>query len=246
MESKGKEEIIVGAAVCLLLALFCLRAPFTESFWLDETISAWIVSGTLEDAVRRSISFQGQSPFYYSLLWCVRQVCGGSELALRSLSIACGVGIAVLIYRISLRFTGQRSIAFLAVGALVGCMNFQNALLSARPYALGIFCAALSIVMLDRLRERFSQRGAFFFAASLVGAWYAHYLFALIVLPHAINITRDKALARRLLPWGVLTLAAAAPGLQQWFSIQSRLPQLAFAEIPGIKEIVIGAMPNQF
>jgi hypothetical protein len=89
------------SALVVSLLVFILRAPFQGSFWLDETITAWIVNGSLAGAWRRAIDFQGQSPFYFSLEWLMRNLFGSNEISLRFLSLLCGAVVVFLTDRIS-------------------------------------------------------------------------------------------------------------------------------------------------
>src|SRR6186997_618470 len=70
--------------VVMVIAGVILRAiGVTRSLWLDEFGTLWVVEGSLAEAVRRTIAFQGQSPLYYVLTWPFPHFFGESELALR-------------------------------------------------------------------------------------------------------------------------------------------------------------------
>src|ERR1041384_6152311 len=62
------------------------------SFWLDEAITNCVVSDGVESVLRRSLTYQGQSPLYFLMAWCIRASGFHSEVALRLPSaIFCGL-----------------------------------------------------------------------------------------------------------------------------------------------------------
>ncbi len=233
------------AALCLLVvvAIFALRSPWTGSFWLDETISAWIVQGSLSDAVRRATDFQGQSPLYYSLLWASGALLGHSEAALRVLSVVFGGFALVAMFSLVRTITGQASVALVATAALLCADTFQAAVLSARPYALGVFFALASMVLLERLSRKPSQRDAALFVLSCVLCFYAHYLFAVVFLAHAWHLARRPPLARMVLGWALLGVALMLPALPQLAALFSRRTALMFAQPIDFTALFKGAVP---
>lgn len=243
-EEREVRELRIGAVLTgALLLLFAVRAPWTASFWLDETISAWIVRGGVADVVRLSTEFQGQSPFYYVVLWVSGLLLGHSEIALRVLSIVCGTLSLVVLFRITVRLTSQR-VAGCAAVALLLCANvFQDAVLSARPYALGLLAALLSLLYLRRLTESFSWREAALLSVSCCAAFYAHYLFAAICIAHGWHILRTPRLFRRMAGWILLSLVASLPAVPQLLSLFTRREGLSFAPPLGIKSVFDGAVP---
>jgi hypothetical protein len=72
-------QLVCGLGILVALFKFGLGA----SFGLDETISAWVTDASLQQSWQRALSYQGQSPLYFALLWCWRSLSGDSEWALR-------------------------------------------------------------------------------------------------------------------------------------------------------------------
>lgn len=240
---RGREEAWGAAVVLALLLLFLARAPLSASFWLDETISAWIITGSGEDVARRATIYQGQSPFYYLLLWAAAGLTGHGELGLRLLSLACGAAGLVVVYQLGVRLGGER-LAGLAAAAALLCMNsFQDAVLSARPYALGFVSASASILLLLQLRERFTRARACLFVLACIVTLYAHFLFAVIFLAHAWHILRCPELRRRILPWAIGALVCALPLVPQASNLFSRGGGLVFASSPSLMGLLGGAVP---
>lgn len=242
-EKNNRDSVIVAGLICLLVALFAMRAPFSASLWTDETISKWIVSDTVRDVFNRAILFQGQSPFYYLLLWIISQLFGAAESTLRLLSVVCCVMTAVLVYRMTGIFTKDRAVALLSVGALLCSDVFQDALLSARPYALAILFSTGSVVLLYGLIQSFSHARAMLFTFAMIATWYAHYLFAAIALAHVVTIFRNPTLRKRMVPWCLVGIFVCAPGVIQGMSLAHRSGGLSFASMPDLFGWVSGAMP---
>src|SRR6185312_16150596 len=104
-----------------------------KSLWLDECITAWVISGNFYDAVSRSITYQGQSPLYFVLLWIWRALAGSSELALRLPSIGAIAVAALGVYKLARRFAAP---APAAAGVTIFLSStFVLHAMSARPYA---------------------------------------------------------------------------------------------------------------
>ena len=123
---RASEVRYLALLLGLTALIFLVRAPFTASFWLDETITAWIVSGSLSSVWSRSIDFQGQSPFYYILVWAVQQMFGAQEVVLRSLSIVCGGLVVVAVARIARRLSTDPATPYVAIALLVGSDSFRT------------------------------------------------------------------------------------------------------------------------
>ena len=234
---------LAGVLFIALLMLFAARAPFTASFWLDETISAWIVQGSFDDVVRRSMVYQGQSPFYYLLLLATGSILGTGEAALRSLSVACCALSLVAVFRLAHALSGQRLAGFVAVGALLCINTFQDALLSARPYALGFLGAMLSVLYAHRLLAAYTRRDAIAFILSCLLTFYAHYLFSVIFAAHLWHFARQRDLLRRKAGWLLAGGVAAVPAVPQLAALFSRRDALMFAQRPDAAALLNGSVP---
>lgn len=233
------------AVVFLLLAalLLALRAPWGESLWLDETLSAWTVNGSLGDAWTRALSFQTQSPLYYIMLWGGAQSCGSSEVALRSISIVSALLSIGAVFCIARRLTGELVVSVLAAGFLLSCDVFQIGALTARPYALATAFALWSIVFLIDLLREWRVRTVVLFITSLVLTFYAHYLFSVVALAHGVVLLQHRSVLRRLSGWIVGAALVCIPGLLHLQSLQERARGLAFTGAPHISGLLADSLP---
>jgi uncharacterized membrane protein len=243
-ERAGRTETVIASLFCVITAaVFILRAPLTASLWLDETLSAWIVMGSVDDVWHRSISFQGQSPLYYLLLWGWSKLFGASELALRSLSILfCGITLALMSLLARHLRIGTLGVV-IAVSFLLAADVFQDAVLSARPYSFALMTAVASILLVMRLVNSFSVLNATLCVSSLVALFYAHYLFGLIALPHAVLLIQSRANARRIAPYLVVAGLCCIPGLLQVATLFARKSGLSFAAAPTGIALLKGWVP---
>lgn len=242
-QDSSREAWWACGVALMLIFIFVVRAPFTASFWLDETISAWIVQGSPEDVVRRSMAYQGQSPFYYLLLWATGSVLGTGEAALRSLSFACCALSLAAVFRIAHSLSGQRTAGFVAVGALLCINTFQDALLSARPYALGFLGAMLSVLYAHRLLAAYTRRDVILFMLSCLLTFYAHYLFSVIFAAHLWHFSRQRGFLRRMAGWLLAGGVAAVLALPQLAALFSRRDALMFAQRPDAAALLNGSVP---
>jgi hypothetical protein len=237
---------VVGA-VLLVWGVFLGRAPLSESFWLDETITAWIVKDSVREVWSRSIQFQGQSPFYYLIVWILKKFLHGvvsAEVLLRMVSVVSGFGIAALLWQLIGKFSKSIYARALAVGMVVADPVFQNAVLSARPYALAVVVALWSILCTLQLCEKFSHRRAAVWVLSLLSTFYLHYLFAVVVLVHGVVLfVWYRATARAVLPWLGVFCVCALPGGFQLISLAQRAPLLSFSEQPGLRDVLLEGVP---
>ena len=60
-------RLIVLIAIVILMAIYGVNLPLTQSLWLDETVSAWLASSDWRDCFRRAATYQAQSPLYFLL-----------------------------------------------------------------------------------------------------------------------------------------------------------------------------------
>jgi hypothetical protein len=171
-------RLMVKVAICLLLILVSFRVPIFLSLWLDETVTAWVVSADWSEAWRRATIYQAQSPLYFMLIkawpWS-----GESEFLFRLPSVVCAVGAIYGLSQLARQVWG-RDAQLIAILSSLSQIDFIMAAIQARPYALGIFAAVWAVVFL----LSWVSKGKVLFLVAHLGmallAFYSHYLFSLV------------------------------------------------------------------
>ncbi len=231
------------AATIFLGMIFLLRAPLAESFWLDETLSSWITSAGAEEVWHRTLDFQGQSPLYYEVLWLVRQVFGGSEVALRAPSLLFAGCSLVFLARIGSLLFREHAIAPVAVSILISADGFQRAAISARPYALGIACVFGSVFYLLQFAKKKRPVDLVLYGSITVIAFYSHYLFASILLLHVVIAITYGVLRKSFAVALSLVCLMLVPGILHLRHLMSRAGELSFAQPPSIAAFFPALVP---
>jgi hypothetical protein len=189
-----------------------LWAIGNSSLWLDETITAWVTSGDLPTCIHRAWNFQGQSPLYFMLVWGVRQVLGGSEFALRSLSLLSAIGSAAIFPSILRRFGLHRD-AWLGplIVVVVILSEYNTGIyelrtadtgLNARPYSIAIFSSLISLYCLLHWIDTRTWMMWLTYSAVTTVTLMLHYLFAPFLAFHLfVLFKRTRGDRRAMLAW---------------------------------------------
>src|SRR5689334_5232096 len=130
-ETNPRTWLVLGFA---LVGLAMRLIGFTNGLWLDEFGTLWTVEGSIRECWHRAITFHGQTPFYYVLVWLPVHAIGESEATLRLLSILSVCGTTFVIWRTGVVALGSR--AGLCGAALFWmCVPAVTDSANARPYA---------------------------------------------------------------------------------------------------------------
>jgi mannosyltransferase len=189
------------AAICAVGALLFASARIASSLWLDETATFWVVKDGLREAAARSWWWSGQSVLYYSTAWLGERLAPalGLETALRLPSLVAMAASMWLVYRLGRRFAGT-AVGAVAALAFICTPDVAFAAIDARPYALGVALLLASTLFLVRWVDEGCALDAALYVATAALVVYAHYLFALALLPHAVYAARRIRLLAVL--WG--------------------------------------------
>ena len=227
------------AAFWASCAIWLLCLPWRASLWLDELVSYWVIKDGLRETWARAVTFQGQSPLYYSILWVWTRLFGISELALRLPSVLCALGSGFLLYKIGRQFF-DRSTALTAVVLFFSVNSLVIASISARPYSLALlFFLAATLVLLTGT----GRSSAIAYGTLMLGSYYAHYLFifgagAQLLL---IIFCRPRQLANFMLAL-LLVAIFAIPGALQIKTLSTQA-ELSFAPYPSFGGFFTAAFP---
>lgn len=204
--------VVLGAGICILWIV-----PIFSSFWLDETITAWVVEDGFGRMLRRALDFQPMFPTYYLVAWTAKTLGGQREWVLRLPSLLAmglaSMALARLGTRLFDRETGL-------LGAMVLAISVPGAYAAtdARPYALGLLALVVATLLLVRWLDhgRPAAAAAYVIVAALVV--YVHYLFAAALVAHvAYALRRRRSVGTiTLVVVGLAFLALLLP-LLPWF-----------------------------
>ncbi len=236
---------LLGA--CLFFGILLIRFPLGSSLWGDECITWWITSSSFTTTAKNVFEFQGQSPLYFWLIELIRDTFGSSELILRLPSVLLAGITGVLLLLLGVRLFGL-PIASFALLTLAASNTFGKVAVSARPYSMALFGALLSTYVLYRLLQKPDWTKTLLYASSLALMFYGHYLFLLIILPHAILLTTkgsplSSELRMKILFGGLLFLLLAAPGGVHLLDIHSRSGTYFFSKLPNLIDLLKALFP---
>ncbi|RMG12688.1 MAG: hypothetical protein D6731_13380 [Planctomycetota bacterium] len=228
----------VGLALAAVLGVVLRAAGWNQSLWLDEFGTAWAVDGSLAEAWTRSVTFHGQSPLYYVLVWPFAHFLGPAEASLRLPSLLAGLAGLVPLYGLAKELGGSRAARCALLFALLDPLYFLHDG-EARPYALATAFAGGMLYGAVRTARRGSLRDRLLLVGCGLGAFYAHYLLVLpafgLVLVYALSPAARRSYPPRaaLLDLGLAALLAA-PGLLHLLAIAARRGELAWLGAPDL------------
>lgn len=223
---------LVSLSTCLLIAIILLAAWLrlyrldAQSLWNDEGNSARLAERTLQSITIGTAS-DIHPPLYYYALHFGRAIFGSSEFALRSLSVACGILLVCLIYRLGRQlFDEQTALAAALLAAINPFQIYYSQ--EARMYAMVALWAAASVVGVLGIgyygrRSTFHLPLSTFYVLTAAAGLYTQYTFvfmlvvhnliaaALLVIPNTqlpnTQLPNTQSLLRRALIWVGLQLA---------------------------------------
>lgn len=178
--------------------------------WVDEYVTQWIVRGTWHEMFQRAGLNHTQSPFYYVIVKLAVDVLGPTPFALRLPSVLFGIGSLALAYPLGVALFRRRHAALLAVAAFAVNHKLIWFTQEARSYSVAIFFSMLSFLSYVTLLEsdRWPWRVGYILVTA--AAYYAHPLFALIVLIHIAHLVWTRGWASVLSKAWLLTFLTIA------------------------------------
>ncbi|MGJ5815386.1 hypothetical protein [Paludibaculum fermentans] len=164
----------LGLLLTLCIARFWLL-PLNTSFWVDETVTAFVVR---QGGDHPSLSIAPQVPqsIYYALPAAVQSEAGFSEAGYRLPSV---LAMAVALFfcaRIGMRLI-HPDCGWLIVLSSFLLRGFSDAATDARPYAFGLCVASLSVWSLIRWLDRAAWLDAALFLGSAALLWRTHLVY---------------------------------------------------------------------
>jgi hypothetical protein len=198
---------------CCIIRLWIM--PLRSSFWVDEMGTWFVVHHGANDPSLR-IAPQVAASIYYVLPMLAEKVAGFSEVSYRFFSVLAMAGALAAIARLAARLIHPNALWFVVFAGMTSRgFNYQAA--DARPYALGTFLLAVSVLFLVRWFDSGRWRDALLFTAAASLLWWVHLIFwpfYLIFLVYAcFRILRHEYRGnwRQVLTVSALIVCAAVP-----------------------------------
>ena len=235
-------------SVFALFFIILAKSPFSESLWLDETVSAWVISGNYIDVIRRAWDFQAQSPLYFLLLKGHASFWGTSEFGLRSFSVVALLLSLVFLYLFARLYFKRQE--FDAKVAGIVCLGFLvqdsviRSLISARPYCLALLglCGALYFVEKTRCNRLFLVPAS----ACILLMVYSHYLFfpATLILLYLFSQGKTFAeLIKSLWLYVMLLFFLLLPAAAHLLDISKKAKEYSYSAVPTFLELLKAPFP---
>ncbi len=178
--SRSSVEVTSSVGLCALVVIVAWLPRLFWGFWTDETATWWMASHGWQEAIARTLTWDGQSVLYSIVESFFRTDSPYKELIMRLPSAASIVLAAVLLYRLAERQI-TKGAGMIAVAAFFCTPSTVEAATNARPYALALAATLFSFSkFLDWIDSgKFSDWVGYVAAGILVV--YLHYLFAFVL-----------------------------------------------------------------
>jgi len=236
-----------------LLVLCIVRLwfmPLGESFWTDETATAFVVRYS---AAHPTLAIAPQLRFsiYYLLPWIADKLGGFSEVGYRLPSTLTLLAALFLIARLAARLIHPRA-AWLVVFACLAMHGFNLQADDARPYALGTLTAVAAVWFLIRLLDSgkwldaalFVVFGALLWRVQLV-YWPFYLVFAVYAIARLISGDTPVRWPRALAVFAALGLALA-PIVLDTLSLQHTARMHVIGTMPTLWNLLKALDPAVF
>src|SRR5579863_6894943 len=148
-EADGLGRLPIAMGVLGIIAVVRLWVlPLHNSFWLDESLIAWIVRNGFAQ-ITPAASADLQSIGFCWLEWAFSGLFGPSEIALRLPSLLAAIGSLYIYYRLGTEFIDRETgIIFAAFFLSLPQVALETP--NARPYSVGLLAEASALLWLQR------------------------------------------------------------------------------------------------
>jgi mannosyltransferase len=214
---RRRGEKVRKTYLLVLLGLVAGRHWFSalgSGLWLDETGSFWVIQQGLGHIYSRAL-IDMVSPVYSVILWGAARLLGPHEWALRLPSIIAVSFAVFLIYRLCARLF-DRETGLLAAVVLVCLPSVSFAATYARSYGAAFVTSVAATLLLVRWLDTGAVRDSVAYVLLSALAVYLHYLFATILLVHAVfaaahSLVRNRVKLRAMIAVASLLILLLLP-----------------------------------
>jgi dolichyl-phosphate-mannose-protein mannosyltransferase len=206
---RSRTGILLGlGAVTLLGGVLRFTNLGSESFWVDEALTALAVQGDLAETWHR-VNANESAPFlYYMLEWAWAQLFGHSDVALRFPSAVFGTLTIPVAFAAARRLAGDATALIAAALTATSPMLFWYSQ-DARAYSLYVLLCAVSFWLFLRARDEWTTGSIAAWTAASAAAIATHYLAMLLVAGEAVVLLAQGGGRRRAVGIAAGSLAAA-------------------------------------
>ncbi len=163
------------------LYLFEKNIPL-DDYALDDYGSLWVINGSLADVFQRSLLVQGQTPFYYVIIFFIKNTFK-NIYALRAFSLILFFLSGFYLFKLTKNLF-DKDIALFAVCLFFQMQELSFASSSIRPYSLVIFFSIFSTYLFGQYLIKNSWQLLLLYTFSVLAIIYTHYLFSIILVIH--------------------------------------------------------------
>lgn len=216
--------------------------PLGNSFWLDETLTAWIVSDGFSKVIPQAF-VSLQSVAFCVLEWFAAQVAGHSEAALRLLPLAAAIATAYVLYRIGLE-AFDRELGLILAALFVALPSVAFEVSTARPYAAALLAHTAALLWLLRWLRSGRLRDAVWWAVCAALACHFHLLFAAEVpIEAGLALWRGRGGVRQVAACALLLAMLLMPAVPQAVAMRKLGSLLSFAPKPPVWPLLATIAP---
>ncbi|MFZ0591059.1 MAG: glycosyltransferase family 39 protein [Bryobacteraceae bacterium] len=251
-ETRGTDwRLRVCQALAAVLIVWVWVLPMANSFWLDETLVAVLIKGTLAQALSNTALWP-QSFLFSGIEWIVLHIGGSSsEIVLRLPSLFAALATLYVWYRVGLEcFDRDCGVIFATLYALLPQVARQVP--SARPYPLGLLAETAALLFLLRWLKSHEASNAFLWSVCSAIAVHFQITFGLafgieLLFVFALSLYKRSLNVWAVLGWATVTVALVTALVPQTLMIfrERRLLEMPLAA-PGIGELLRAAVPVVF
>lgn len=193
----------------LLASLLVWLTGLRNTFWLDETLAYWQVSGGIWKIWDRSLQMSSSIGYLY-ILWVAKSFLANQEIALKIPSTLAMLGAVYFLFRIARELFDQES-AFLT--CIFFCLdpNAVFAATDALPYAFALLATNLAIFIFIRWMTRHRMPQAILFGVASAAILYLsfHCLYGVILPAFAIYYLAVRRRSIRIDAWQLAAILAS-------------------------------------
>jgi len=245
-----REKIYLFLIYILFIVFFI--PTIRQSLWIDETVTYWVVKDGFWDLVYRAVHYQGQSPFYYFIVWCFIQILGNAEWVLRLPSLLSLILACFFLYHLCLVLF-NREWAFFSIICFICLLQLPATYVGrdARPYGLALMLSVLSVLCFIKWLQDGRTRYRIAYIIASTATCYAHILFTPILFIHLCYYIickedNSKVSFRKLTLTFCIIVGCILPNVYQLILLFEKRQLYSFGLRPGIVDLLAAWFPIKF